>query len=454
VISVRIGLFLLAVQYISAQPFIFKENSLSKLTFSSSYFDFYRSTNSSTTTSSFLSKTTIGYEGNFNKHYVAVTLVKEENVVSIENKSSLINFKGGQNVYNFSSAYEYSVKPFFFEGSGKLNLLRKKTLFDYGGYIGFKDTTQWISLFGVGYFRSSYPWLFNLKYLDSGMDLNNLTQLDKIFYKFSITPVKGYSIDFTYEKYLPVKNKNENSHFSVEDNSTGFTSNTVFKTSIASVPVELNYNYGEGRNSYAIYYSGNTFSSNAIPEILMNSISVKTFNSANILWLPQIFISYDYYKAAMVGNIQSWPFTSFFTSFIANRLNYRLVGHLYLFSLEAKKAIHFEHFSIQPEAGLYQFLPEITLDSWQPSYLVFGVKDFVRNNVPIRKALMGKVSVEFTYTFNDFVLQLDGGQYFPIKIVKKESVSTAGAPTSSSSPTTATKSDGGRWITLKIQRSL
>lgn len=443
-------LSLLAVQFVFAQPFYFKDDSLSAITLSTSYFDLLRTENSVSNTAISFQKTSVQIETSFGEDRLFLSLETEKNNMQIENGISRIQFKTGQSINRVTADNEFSFDPFFAELFLRVNQIRSVSTFDYGGSFGFRNSSHWFERFRIGYYSYSFPWIFGLKYQDSEIDINNLTKLSKVFYEIGLHPVKKTWLTFQYEKYISSKNKNENPVFAVEDKTFGTLAKLIVTNSSFTIPVEINFSHGQGESFFDFFYSHNSFSQNKVFDALYNGISVKSSESIKYQWLPSFSIRYDFFKGSLVGDIQSWPFTSIFTSFIANRINYRLTGHVYLFSFEAEKQFTFSCFSIQPELSFHQVLPEITLDNWQPAYLVFGVKDFSRNILPIRKAIIGKISFSASYQLKFCTFILKAGQFIPLQIIKKELPVSDVSPGIILAQAEPSKIDGGSWVSFSI----
>ncbi len=438
------------MQVLSAQPFYFKNDSTSSVTISTSYFDFLRSKNSTSNTLISLKKTFAEFQTHFNNDRIFISFENERNIAQTENSGSHVQFKTGQAINRLKVEDEVHFKPFsigvFFCG----NQIKNVSTLDYGGHFGFENTFHWFEKFLVGYSSYSLPWIFDLKYEDSEIDINNMTKLSKAFYLIRIHPEVETNFTFCFEKYLSKKNKNENPTFEVKDQSTGALTKFTLNNSTFEIPIEINFSHGQGNCFVDFIYAWNSFGQSSMSNLLYNKINFVIQESNNFKWLPSFSVSYDFYRGYAVGNIQSWPFTSVLTSLIANRLNYRLAGHVYLFSIETKKHFALSNFSFKPEFSVYQILPELTLDNWQPSYLVFGVKDFTRNILPIRKAIIGKLAVAASYRFESFNLSLECGQFIPLKTIKKELPSLGGTPGIVVTQANSSKIDGGRWIIVGI----
>jgi hypothetical protein len=442
--------FLTAVQVLFAQPSYFKSDSTSSITLSTSYFDLLRSKNSTSNTLISLKKTSAEFQSNFKYNRLFISLENERNILQIENSGSHLQFKTGLTINRLMVEDEAQFKPFAIGLFLRGNQIRSVSTIDYGVNFGFENSFHWFEKFLVGYSSYSFPWIFDLKYEDSRIDINNMTNLSKVFYLLRIHPEVKTDLTFQYEKYLSKKNKNENPTFEVEDQSTGSVTNFTLNNSTFKIPVEISFAHGQGESFLDFIYAWNSFSQSSMNNLLFNKVKIVSRETNDYKWFPSFSTSYDFYKGSVVGNIQSWPFTSVLTSLIANRLNYRLTGHVYLFTFETKKRFTFSNFSVQPELSIYQILPEFTLDNWQPSYLVFGVKDFTRNILPIRKAIIGKLSLIASYQFDSFSVSVECGQFIPLKTIKKElpsSGSTPGIVITSAQPS---KIDGGRWITIGL----
>lgn len=447
---VLIVLFFSAVQVLFAQPSYFKNDSLTSVNLLTSYFDFLRSKNSTSNTHISLKKTSAEFQTHFNNNRISISFENERNIIQTENSGSHVQFKTGQTINRLKVEDEVQFKPFsvglFFCG----NQIKSVSTIDYGANFGFENSSHWFEKFLIGYSSYSLPWIFDLKYEDSEIDINNMTKLSKVFYLIRIHPEVETNFTFCYEKYLSKKNKNENPTFEVKDQSTGAITNFTLNNSTFKIPVEINFSHGQGESFFDFNYAWNSFSQNTINNMLFNKVKIASQETNDYKWLPSFSVSYDFYKGYAVGNIQSWPFTSVLTSLIANRLNYRLAGHIYLFTFETKKHFTCSNFSIQPEFSVYQILPELTLDNWQPSYLVFGVKDFTRNILPIRKAIIGKLAVTASYRFDSFNLSLECGQFIPLKTIKKELPSSGGTSGIVVTQAKPSKIDGGRWVTIGL----
>lgn len=447
---VLVVLFLTAVQALFAQPFYFKNDSTASVTLGTSYFDLLRSKNSTSNTLISLKKTSAEFQTHSNNNRISLSFENEINIIQTENSGSHVQFGTGQTINRLKVEDEVQLNPFsvglFFCG----NQIKSVSTIDYGGHFGFGNFSHWFEKFLVGYSSYSVPWIFQLKYEDSKIDINNLTILSKIFYLIKIHPEGETEFTFSHIKYLSKKNKNENPTFGVKDKSTGAVTNFTLNNSTLEIPIEVSFSHGQGESFFDFNYAWNSFSQNTINNLLFNKVKIASQETNDYKWLPSFSVSYDFYKGYAVGNIQSWPFTSVLTSLIANRLNYRLTGHIYLFSLETKKHFTFSNFSFQPEVSVYQILPELTLDNWQPSYLVFGVKDFTRNILPIRKTIIGKLAFTAFYRFESVNLFLECGQFIPLKTIKKELPSSGGTPGIVLAQAKSSKIDGGRWMTVGL----
>jgi len=451
VIKFLIVLFFLAVQTSFAQPFSFKNDSLTSVKLSTSYFDLLRTKNSLSNTVLSLQKTSAEFETSFRNDKLLFSLETGKNIIQIDNSISQVQVRSGQSISRLTVDNEFSFAPFFTELFLRVNQVKSVSTFDYGGSFGFRNASHWFERFRIGYYMYSFPWILGLKYQDSEMDINNLSKLSKIFYEIGFHPADKTTLTFEYEKYLSSKNKNENPIFAVDDKTSGSLSKLTVANSSCAIPVEITFTHGEGESVCGLFYSQNSFSQNLFYGALYNGLKVTSSEFPSSKWFPSFSVGYHFLRGSMVGDIQSWPFTSVMTSFILNRLNYRLTGHLYLFSFEAEKQFTFSTFSIQPEISIHQILPEVTFDTWQPSYLVFGVKDFSRNILPIRKIILGKISFTTSFHFQNIDFILEAGQFVPLQIVKKElppSVVSPGIAVVQSGPSRIV---GGRWISFHVR---
>ncbi|MDP3150918.1 MAG: hypothetical protein Q8N83_17510 [Ignavibacteria bacterium] len=448
-----IVLSFLAVQIVFAQPFYFKDDSLSTFSFSTSYFDLIRTKNSTSNSAISFQKSKMQFETSIDEDKLFFSLETEKNIALTDNSISKVQFKTGQQINRLTVDNEFSFSPFFTEQFVRLNQIKSVSTIDYGGSFGFRNSSHWFEKFRIGYYAYSFPLLLDLRYEDSRIDINNMSWLSKIFYSIGFRPEDKTHIAFQYEKYLSLKNKNENPVFAVEDQTHGSLANFTAANSSTTVPFEINYSHGEGESFFDFIFSQNSFGSTSFTDALYNGVAIKSFEVKEYYWLPEFSIAYDFVKGSLVGNIQSWPFTSVLTSLVANRINYRLAGHVYFFTFKTKKKLVFSNFSVEPGVSVYQILPELTLDNWQPSYLVFGVKDFTRNILPVRKAVIGKLAIAASYRLNSYALLIECGQFIPIKVIKKELPPAGETPGIILAQPNPSKTDGGRWISLSLRKS-
>jgi len=445
---------IVAVQIVFAQPFYFQQDSLTTLTFTGSYFDILRTKNATSTSVVSIQKSSAQFKTTFGGNSLFILQENAKSIAQLDNSVSQIKFKTGQQSNRLTIDNEFSFSPFFAEQFVRINQIKSVSTVDYGGSFGFVTASHWLEKFKFGCYLFSFPWIFDLNYHDSRIDINNMTSFLKINYELYLRPAENTSLTLRYEKYLNRKNKNENPIFAVEDNSDASVVKINAVNSSMAIPIEISFTHGNGGSFFDLIYAQNSFSQNSFTNALFNGISVKSFEHKYNAWMPAFFVSYNFYKGFMVGNIQSWPFTSVLTSLITNRINYRLAGHLYFFTFETKKLFKVANFSVEPELSFYQILPEFTFDNWQPSYIVFGVKNFTRNILPIRKAIIGKLASTFIYQLNNYYsISLEFGQFVPLKITKKEihvSEITPGTIVTQAQPS---KVDGGRWLALSLRKT-
>jgi len=446
-----IVLSLLAVQISFAQPFYFKNNSLTSVNLSTSYLDLVRTKNSISNTTISFQKTSAQFETFLGDDKLFISFESEKNKVQIDNSISQVQFRSGQSINRLTADNEFTFAPFFAELFLQVNQIRSVSTFNYGGSFGFTNSSHWFENFRIGYYSYSFPWIFGLKYHTSEIDINNLTMLSKVFYQVRFHPLEKTWAAFQFEKYISAKNKNENTVFAVEDVTSGSLAKLTITSASFAIPIEIYFSHGQGESFFDFFYSRNSFSQNSLTDALYNGINVKNSEPINYKWLPSFTVGYHFLKGSMIGNIQSWPFGSFLTSLIANRINYRVAGQAFLFSLEVEKKYTYLAVSVQPKISFFQILPEVTLDNWQPSYLVFGVKNFSRNILPVRKALLGELSLSISSKVKYCTLILQAGQFIPLQIIKKTLPASAVSPEIILTSSQPSKIDGGRWISFSVR---
>jgi hypothetical protein len=176
---------------------------------------------------------------------------------------------------------------------------------------------------------------------------------------------------------------------------------------------------------------------------------------SDIMTFPVTF-RYSFYEMSIdgSGSVESWPFTPLAASVIANRLYFNLSGSAKYHSAGIATGFTLLQSAVTVELEYDKVVPDLTLEHWEPEFLVFGMKNFTRDPFSIGTTHLGKIHGAISRSFSTVTTRLFIEQYFPLSIEyrKYEPIQTAPpfAPIESRKPFT----DGGRKIGLRFSVNL
>jgi hypothetical protein len=154
------------------------------------------------------------------------------------------------------------------------------------------------------------------------------------------------------------------------------------------------------------------------------------------------------------GEIESWPFTSLAASVIANRLYFIVTGSVKYHSAVLSAGFTLFRSAVTFELEYDLVLPDMTLEHWEPEFLVFGRKNFARDPFSISTAHLGKIHAAFSRTFSPVTVHLFVDQYFPIKIEYRKFESIQNVPPPAAVPSRKPITDGGRKMGFRFSVNL
>jgi hypothetical protein len=162
--------------------------------------------------------------------------------------------------------------------------------------------------------------------------------------------------------------------------------------------------------------------------------------------------SYSYRKISSdgVGEVESWPFTSLASSVISNRLNYHFNAAVTIHSLSLTQRM-FVLPAIDVQAEYLFVIPDAYAEHWQPQFLVFGVKDYVKDYFSIEKMHLLKIAALGNFRISKMDVRISLEQYLPVSIIYRAVPSVIQPPAPSPQPPSPKPStDGGRRATIAL----
>jgi len=381
--------------------------------------------------------------------------------VNLGTTNSFVSWKTTQNdlknnlelKQNYSSVSLYSTfNNLFLDSKVILNNYQQKWLFDYSikmGLIGLKNNNQ---EFDLSFRKTSVPVSWNLLYQAAGFNINS----DQSFYLTSVNSsvsIDNLTLGLSYERNISIKDK----------------SSEIYSMDAKPIYDNIKFEIKNRSDYLPVSFDISRTSLIMKSHLLMNDVQFSSINISDLSLLRinsdiqlncfniplGLSISYNYLKGNVSGNIESWPFTDIIQSIVANRLNYQAYGSVNVMESSLSSKMIFKKFSIKPVIDIYYINPDLTLQDWQPVYLVFGIKDYNENTDCINYMLLGRAGTEAAVDIGIAVVSLNIYQFFPLLIRKDnpQNINSGNSVTIFASSSSPTKISGGTFLTLTLTKS-
>jgi len=152
------------------------------------------------------------------------------------------------------------------------------------------------------------------------------------------------------------------------------------------------------------------------------------------------------------GYVEGWPFKSLLESMVSGREFFRALGSLRLWKVHLGAAFPTGNFlSLAANASVVHAVPEFEYESWEPKFLVFGVQNYTRNVLPVRRADALVLSVGVAGSVGDARIQYSLDQVIPLRIERNNgSVQTGSGSGEVPGNSEGTSTDGGRFHRITL----
>ena len=242
--------------------------------------------------------------------------------------------------------------------------------------------------------------------------------------------------------------------FGATDESNSQSWNVVLQQDIGLWQYELSGNVWSVGSSTELFQGNTTFGEASLSNVRFENILARCSRRANEQTELAFGIGLTEFKASLVGDLQSWPFMSLLQSVITNRLNYRFLGSVRFWQVDAEKSLQFGSWHVLPSVSYYDVRPEIVIQSWQPTYLVFGVSNFVDNGLDVIHAGIGKLELTVGVESSFIGVNLNAAQFLPIFQFHRATKAGPQAPPSPTAKPATVSTDGGRWVRLTVKKNI
>jgi len=419
---------------------------------SSDYFNIYKAYSESSSLNILYRNTEFNSLFHFNNTRLYVNLGTTNSFVSW--KTTQNDLKNNLELkQNYSSVSLYSTfNNLFLDSKVILNNYQQKWLFDYSIKMGFVNLNRNNQEFDVSFRKTSVPISWNLLYQAAGFNINS----DQSFYLTSVNfsvSIDNLTLGLSYERNISIKDK----------------SSEIYSMDAKPIYDNIKFEIKNRSDYLPVSFDISRTSLIMKSHLLMNDVQFSSINISDLSLLRinsdiqlncfniplGLSISYNYLKGNVSGNIESWPFTDIIQSIVANRLNYQAYGSVNVMESSLSSKMIFKKFSIKPVIDIYYINPDLTLQDWQPVYLVFGIKDYNENTDCINYMLLGRAGTEAAVDIGIAVVSLNIYQFFPLLIRKDnpQNINSGNSVTIFASSSSPTKISGGTFLTLTLTKS-
>jgi hypothetical protein len=441
-----------AVQFICAQPFFLNRtanNYTDKVSIGYNQYDFYKETSD------------IGkFDFSGNEKLVKLNFSVLNQNVSVEfNDYNLrltsLNYKSKLDFGLYTSKQSVSINSTFqfnsFElfSSFELNNSYSNLITDYQFQLKFKFGDMYLKSVSFGLKKEIYPVNLLAKYLDGNLNLKHFFGFTLMSFNLDFSPFKNHSISidhsFSYPRSISSREK-----FSAEDESKTTIWKMSYHYNSNELPFMLTYLSNKMNSEVDLYDHTSTFSFITVPEFKLNSFQILSGLSQKGISFFDFYFNYTKLSGFCVGNLQSWPFASFFQSVIVNRINFKVNGGVEFWQVELRKSLYWNIFKFIPHLTYSNIKPKFEIESWQPYYLVFGVKDYNYSRLNIQTVHLGSLGFEVLLNLGRINLEIILEQSFPIYVKKQYEEEVPSPPITEPGISAKVKKDGGRWFMIRL----
>ncbi len=378
-----------------------------------------------------------------NRNYTSQTIEHVfKSRFSLDSKTNSVSFRGSKRISLFTV-------------SGDVEGVQSNSQRIVNGElsVGLKYPEYYLRTLSAEYSSNSVPYNFNASYSTANLLVENQVR----FSGFNM--VVGLGTDKHFLEY-----RNSKSYISPTlrggdvrvANDGKVTSNSfIINYSLESFNFRIdNSNFRVNDKTY-FYKEGMQFSYLVIPEIFFEKYGI----SADYYITPNnsfdFSTSYARIKINSVGELDSWPFTTVLESIFLNRLYYRVNGTAVAKWVDFKYKQQIGKWGIEPSVTYCYIRPEINLDTWESSFLIFGGGAMNKSTLNIKSTGLLLLNLSTHYELFDFSLGLSMNQIIPLFVNKGTTTTSGGTP----GPTPAqaasqNKTDGGRWFEIYLKKRI
>ena len=301
----------------------------------------------------------------------------------------------------------------------------------------------------LGLRQQSQPFDFRTAYLDSELPLSQTMRLTSVEASVVLNLIPNNRLQLHYARSETSPNA-LTSPFTLRDKTESHEWNASLQQAMGSWHWSLLYDRGTVESTSDFYHEGNTFGESSFSDAHTEGVYLRFARKTEQDEGVGAYGGYRTFQGTLVGNLQSWPFFSILQSVIANRINFRMTGSVDYWHVGVENTWHFGSIAVRTSVTYYDVKPDISLQSWQPLFLVVGVSQFTENRLEVIHAGLGQLELAVRLNAGEFDAELRGMQIVPLFQDRRAAEILPGPSDGGVVRESSVSTDGGRLIQLTV----
>jgi len=431
------------VQSLTAQPVFYIPDSSRSVSSSAGFTDLYRESSVISNFSASLQDFSLSFSSPLSSHFAGkISVSRYGFLTSYTREGDVSFFKASTASQKITGEISFSAGGFLLQPSFIVHELKNRYSYSYSLGASLRperDTPPplWLQLF-----TRNEPALIEAVAVDQNISVPYIFAESGSAAGGTIQLAGGFALEGIYRKGYPGKTGDEEDFNGIlAISSEEYTAALIRRSK--NLKAGIRYHEFRGEGKIDAYYTDLSFSSITISKLSYQSWSIFSSLRAGKNYLLKAEISHYSARGRASGNIQTWPFSGFLISVFGNRVNAVLQGGAEMLTANISSDITTQDLRIVPRLSYYDIRPSLTTETWQPAFLVFGVKDYRKNVLGISRAGALLLASDFSWDYKSWKFSAGLGQLIPVYITKRAPEET-GVPSGGTG--VSVKSDGARWV--------
>ncbi|QOJ28086.1 MAG: hypothetical protein HRU80_04030 [Ignavibacteriales bacterium] len=433
------------MRFLTAQPVFYIPDTAQVVSSSAGFTDLYRESSVVSSFSASLQDFSLSYSSPFSSRFAGrITVARYGFLTSYSREGDVSFFKASTASQKITGEISFSAGGFLIQPSFTVHELKNRYSYSYSLNAALRPERDnppplWMQLF-----TRNEPALIEAVAVDQNISVPYIFAESGSAAGGTIQLAGGFSLEGIYRKVYPEKTAEDDDFNGILAISSEEFEGALVRRS-KNLKAGVRYHEFRGEGKIDAYYTNLSFSSISISTLRYKSWSAFSSFRAGRNYLLNAELSHYSARGRASGNIQTWPFSGFLISVFGNRVNAILQGGAELLTIRMSSEITTDDLRFVPKLSYYDIRPSLTTETWQPAFLIFGVKDYRKNVLRISRAGALLLSSDFYWNTGSWKLSAGFGQFIPVYITKRPQEET-GVPSGGAG--VSVKSDGGRWFSF------